>query len=153
MGNIDNETKSVGLSKPRTMTRAVLFGLALLTLSAHAGKAEARNKTQMAAQRFATVATVTTADFRIVIVATRVDGGAAPTADVRLAVARRVGDGWRERREVRLKETYFWRTVTGPQAVCRLEIGTANSPQVAIRLLQSPSLGCGPLHRVPLSPS
>jgi hypothetical protein len=150
MRKVDNETKSVALSRPQIVTGTALFGLALLTLSLHAGAAEARAERADDNPRVATVATVRTADFRVAIVATRVDGGGAPTADVRLGIAKRVGSGWRERREVRLKEIYFWRTVTGPRAVCRLQVATARSPEVGTQLLQSSSLGCGPLHRIPL---
>jgi hypothetical protein len=106
------------------------------------------------AKRVAAVATVTASDFRVAIVAARTSEGAAPTAEVRAAVAQRVGAAWRERRELRLAETYFWRTVTGPRAICRLEITTTTTstsrPHVAIRLLRSPSLGCGPTHRLTL---
>jgi hypothetical protein len=74
---------------------------------------------------------------------------------VRVGIARRVGGNWRERGERRLDETLFWRTVTGPRAVCRLEIATAGRspafrPFVTVQLLQSPSLGCGNVHRVML---
>jgi hypothetical protein len=116
--------------------------------------AGARTETQ-AAKRVASIATLTTPDYRAALVAERVGAGATPTADVRLAVAQRVGGNWRERGERRLEETYFWKTVTGPRAVCRLELATATTrsgtrPHVTVRLLQSPSLGCGPTHRLSL---
>ena len=101
------------------------------------------------------IATVTTRDFRVAVVATRASGGAAPTADVRLEVAHRVGTSWRERGEIRLRGPHFWQTVTGPRSICRLEIATAGSrtsfrPQVTVQLLRSPSLGCGPTRRLTL---
>ncbi len=103
-----------------------------------------------------TVAVLTTADLRVVVVATRSSGGGTPTAEVRVAFARRVRGGWREAGEKRLPETYFWHTVTGPRAVCRLETATAGSraafrPYVAVQLLLSPSLGCGRPYRISLA--
>jgi hypothetical protein len=111
---------------------------------------------QGSAPRVASVVTSTTRDFRVAVVAQRVNGGATPTADVRVAVARRAGAGWREVGERRLAERYFWNTVTGPRAVCRLAVATAGAgasfrPYVAVQLLLSPSLGCGRTHRVPLA--
>lgn len=102
-----------------------------------------------------TVGTVTTKDFRAVVVAQRMSGS-PPTAEVRVGYARRVGARWRELGERRLDETYFWRTVTGPRTVCRLEIETAGPggrarPSVTVRLLLSPSLGCGNTYRIPLT--
>jgi hypothetical protein len=108
------------------------------------------------AARVASVATVETRDFRVAVVAYRVSGGAAPTAEVRLAIAQRAtGGGWRERGERRLDGTYFWRTVSGPRSVCKLEIATPGTltsvrPHVTVQLLVSPSLGCGRAHRFPL---
>jgi hypothetical protein len=102
--------------------------------------------------RTASVALLTTHDVRVAVVARRLSGGSAPTADVRVAVARRVGGSWRETSETRLREPYFWHTVTGPRAVCRLEIVAADGrasqrPHVAVQVLQSPSLGCGRVYR------
>jgi len=133
-----------------------LLGLALVALAVMLPSAAgARSGAQTRAERVAAVATATTSDFRVAVVAERLGGGATPTAEVTAAVAQRVGRSWRERRELRLAETYFWRTVTGPRAVCRVEIATASTPTggrpyVSIRLLQSPSLGCGPTHRLAL---
>jgi hypothetical protein len=128
--------------------------LALMLLVPAAGGAMTRM--QSAAPRVASVATVETRDFRVAVVAYRVSGGAAPTAEVRLAIAQRsAGGGWRERGERRLEETYFWRTVSGPRSVCKLEIATPATlssvrPHVTVQLLLSPSLGCGRAHRFPL---
>jgi hypothetical protein len=104
----------------------------------------------------ATVALVTTSDFRVAVAARRLASGSAPTAEVRVGLARRVGTGWRELGERRLDETYFWRTVRGPRAVCRLVIRTAGTrpsfrPYVTVQLLLSPSLGCGRTYRIPLA--
>ena len=114
-----------------------------------------RGDVRSSAQRVATVGVVTTVDFRAVVVAERMSG-APPTAEVRVGFARRVSGRWRELGERRLDETYFWRTVTGPRALCRLEVETVAPerpsfrPAVTIRLLQSPSLGCGNTYRIPL---
>ena len=105
--------------------------------------------------RTATVAVVATQEFRVAVVATRLRGASPPTAEVRVGFARRVGGSWREFDEQRLRERYFWNTVSRPHAVCRLEIatvGTRSSPgsRVTVQLLLSPSVGCGRVHRFPL---
>ena len=134
---------------------ALAAGLSLLALGgAQSTAASDRADAGTSQARVATVATVTTGDFRVAVVARRL-GGSPPTADVRVGIARRVGGSWRERGERRLSETSFWRTVTGPRAVCRLEIATAGRspsfrPFVTVQLLQSPSLGCGKAFRVTL---
>ncbi len=106
--------------------------------------------------RVASVALLTTRDFRVAVVARRLNGGATPTAEVRVGVAQRAGGSWRESGERRLDETYFWRTVAGPRAVCRLQAAIGGSrpsfrPHVVVQLLLSPSLGCGRTYRVPLA--
>lgn len=106
-------------------------------------------------ERTASVATLPTRDFRVAVVARRLAGGGAPTAKVRVGLARRVGGSWREFGERRLGETFFWNTVTGARAVCRLAIASAGAspsfrPYVTVQLLLSPSLGCGRTHRVAL---
>lgn len=105
--------------------------------------------------RATTVATMTTQDFRVAVVARQQDGGSIPTATVRVGLARRVAGSWRELGEKRLRETYFWRTVRASGAVCRLEFNTAGSrptsrPYVTVQLLLSPSLGCARAYRIPL---
>jgi hypothetical protein len=118
--------------------------------------AASRNDASAGAQRFASVGVITTADYRVAVIAERLTGETPPTAEVRVGFARRVGGRWRELGERRLEEAYFWRTVTGPRAVCRLEIETAGPcgrarPYVTVRLLLSPSLGCGNTYRIPLA--
>jgi hypothetical protein len=142
------------VSLPRALSRTIVLASIAVAMAA-TPLADARAKTEKRAtsSRAVSIATVTTHDFRAAVVATRLTGGATPTADVRVAIAQRIAGRWREKAETRLKETYFWRTVTGPRAICKLELATARSPQspyVAIRLLQSPSLGCGRTHRIPL---
>jgi hypothetical protein len=113
---------------PRVLTRTLLLASIAVAMAA-TPLVDARAKTEERAtsSRAVSIASVTTQDFRAAVVATRVTGGATPTADVRVAIAQR--------------------------AICKLELATASSPQspyVAIRLLQSPSLGCGRTHRIPL---
>jgi hypothetical protein len=132
---------------------AAATGIVLATLQSPA--AASPSARHSSAQRFATVGVVTTQDFRVAVVAQRLTGS-PPTAEVRVGYARRVGARWRELGEKRLEETYFWRTVTGPRAVRRLEIETAgpggrSRPYVTVRLLLSPSLGCGDTYRIPLT--
>jgi hypothetical protein len=124
--------------------------LAVLTLGSTSAES------QPGSPRIATVAVVTTKDFRVAILAKRLTGGSAPTAEVRVGLARRVGGGWRELGERRLGETYFWHAVSAPRAVCRLAIATTGArssfqPYVTVRLLLSPSLGCGRPYRIPLA--
>jgi hypothetical protein len=140
--------KLVGLAAAAV---AVLIVTAML-----AAEAGAKHETLDSARRTASVALLTTRDFRVAVVAIRLNGGASPTAEARVAVAQRVGASWRESGERRLDETYFWRTVSGPRAVCRLEVMTAGSqpsfrPHVTVQLLLSPSLGCGRTYRLPLA--
>jgi hypothetical protein len=104
------------------------------------------------ATRTATVAVVTTQEVRVAVVATRVSGASPAIAEVRVGFARRVGASWREFDEQRLRESYFWNTVSRPHSVCRLQIatvGTRRSPrsQLTVQLLLSPSVGCGRIHR------
>ena len=115
----------------------------------------ARAGSDSSAPPIATVAVVTTHDVRVAVVAKRASGGSAPTAEVRVGLARRVGSGWRELGERRLDETFFWRTVSGTGALCRLAIGTNGArpslrPYLILQLLLSPSLGCGRTYRIAL---
>lgn len=144
------------LSRPRArLAVALAAGLSLLALGgAQSTAASERTEAGTSQARVATVASVTTGDFRVAVVARRL-GGSPPTADLRVGIARRVGGSWRERGQRRLDESAFWWTVTGPRAVCRLEIATAGRspsfrPFVTVQLLQSPSLGCGKAFRVTL---
>jgi hypothetical protein len=111
--------------------------LALAPLASGAGGAATR-----------TVATSQTVDFRVAVVATKVSGGQAPSASASVKVFRRRGGSWQPFLAARLPGGYFWKVLTGPGAVCRLELSTSSgrSPggHVTISLLESPSLGCGP---------
>ena len=72
-----------------------------------------------------TIATVASVDFRAKLVAARTGGGAAPTARVTVQADERVAGRWRHLPTHRLTGTYFWKTVTGPAAVCHLDLVTA----------------------------
>jgi hypothetical protein len=133
---------------------AAVIVLAAAVATLHLTAAEARTDGSQTTRK--TVASLTTRDVRVVVEATRVNRGATPAARVRVAIARRVRGTWRELREARLRQTYFWHALTGPHAVCRLELATTRSrvayrPYVVVQLLQSPSLGCGRTYRIPLA--
>jgi hypothetical protein len=103
-----------------------------------------------------TIASTTTSDFRVVVLARNLGGGGgAPAADVTVRTFQRAAGDWRRTGERRLAGTYFWKTITGPLAICRLEIRTTAAragfrPVARVQLLRSPSLGCGPVstHRL-----
>lgn len=103
------------------------------------------------------IGTVTTSDFRAVLTARQRGAGiGAPSADVSVTISQRVGGRWQQTATHRLKGTYFWKTATGPRAVCRLEIRTAGTqpmfrPYVVVQLLVSPALGCGTAQRFSLA--
>jgi hypothetical protein len=119
----------------------VLAGLASLALATGgASAAETR-----------TIAESSTTDFRVVVQATNLGGGGgAPAATVTVRTFERSGGAWRRTNERRLAGTYFWKTITGPLAVCRLQIQTTRRPHAIVQLLRSPSLGCGPASEHPL---
>ena len=127
---------------------AVLVSAAVATggSSAESGAAAATSRT---------IASTTTSDFRAVVTAERLDGGAAAAATATLQTYRRAGGGWRRTGSHELEGPYFWKTLIGPRAVCRLEIRTTGAaarfrPRTLVQLLQTPSLGCGPVseHRL-----
>src|SRR5688500_18358599 len=103
------------------------------------------------------LASVETKDYRVSLTAAKsVSSDAIPTASVSVRTSERRGGGWQRIGSRRLDAVYFWKTVTGPRAVCRLEIRTAGAaprfrPYAVIQLLVSPSLGCGKAHRIELA--
>jgi hypothetical protein len=114
-----------------------------------------RSAARQSAPRTATVAVVTTREFRVAVIATRLSGASPPTAEVRVGLARRIGNSWREFGERRLDATYFWNTVSRPHAICRLAIETvgtrrAAGSQATVQLLLTPSVGCGRTYRISL---
>jgi hypothetical protein len=94
-----------------------------------------------------TIGTVTTVDVRAKLVAARTGGGAAPTARVTVQADRLVDGQWRHLAAHRLAGTYFWNTVTGPAAICHLDVVTAGlgrtKAHLAVQMLVTPSIGCG----------
>jgi hypothetical protein len=123
-----------------TLVAAVLvFGTALAMSSSDVSEG--------AASASRTVATATTSDFRVVVVARKLGGGSAPEARVTVRTFERRSADWRATGVHTLAERYFWNTLTRPRVVCRLEMRTTggrSKPTAVVQLLQSPSLGCGP---------
>jgi len=102
-----------------------------------------------------TIASTTTSDFRVVVTAERVGSGAAPAASATVETFTRARGTWQRTGSHELRGPYFWKTLTGPRAVCRLEIRTTGTaarfrPRALVQLLQSPSLECGPISEHPL---
>ncbi len=102
-----------------------------------------------------TVATASALDVRATVVATRTGGGAAPAARVTVELDRRAAGRWQHAVTQRLAGTYFWNSVTGPAAICRLDLTTAGAgharPRVVVQLLVTPSIGCGRAQTVTLT--
>jgi hypothetical protein len=126
-------------------SRSHLAGCAALVAAIAGSRAAAA----AAAAPTRTVATIATTDVRVAVDARRNAGsGSAPTAAVSVATFLHVGGHWRAAGSHRLPGTYFWNTVTAAHAICRLEVDTYGTapqfrPHVVVRLLLSPSLGCG----------
>jgi hypothetical protein len=131
--------------RARRVAVAGVIALAGL-LVAYVSSSPARSHVGTAASK--TIGTASTSDFRVVLTATKLGGSTAPEARVTVTTSRKTGAGWRRTGTARLAGTYFWKTVTGPQAVCRLELrttgGATSSPRAVVEVLQTPSLGCGP---------
>jgi hypothetical protein len=145
----------------RELTPRMLVAVAALTSSlavvavSQPGAAALQSRARQSSSRTATVAVVTTQEFRVAVVATQMAGASTPTAEVRVGIARRVGRSWREFVERRLDETFFWNTLSRPHAICRLTIETVGvrrrpGSQLTVRLLLSPSVGCGRTYRISL---
>jgi hypothetical protein len=69
-------------------------------------------------------------------------------AAITIATYTRSGGHWTLARKKRLQGTYFWKTVTAPRALCRLELSTAQrdgtgGQRLIVQRLVSPALGCG----------
>lgn len=91
------------------------------------------------------IAVATAGDFRVAVTATPGTDPDMPTATARVTGYVRDGDTWRPVGRERLgdEQGWFWHTLTGAGAVCELAVGDEPDPHVTIRLLVSPSLGCG----------
>ena len=125
---------------------------AALVATAYAARSDAARSggTATAARQ---IAALTTSDFRVVVRAEKAGNSGMPTAVVEVTTSRRVGGRWRATGTHRLKGPYFWNTVTGARALCRLEVRTAASasgPRTVVQLLLTPSIGCGPASSFPL---
>jgi Flp pilus assembly protein CpaB len=131
-------------------SRLAAAGLVVSTalLAAYTSSSPARSEPVASVAK--RIASASTTDFRVVVTATNLGGGGeAPAASVTVRTFERAGGAWRRTSERRLAGTYFWKTITGPLAVCRLELRTtaatpAFRPRAIVQLLRSPSLGCGP---------
>jgi hypothetical protein len=99
------------------------------------------------------IAEVSTTDLRAVVTATKRGNDAAPTAQVAVLTFKRTSGSWSRTGRHVLRGPYFWHTVTGPSAICRLDLrgGTpapSKPPRLVIQLLTTPSIGCGRAHHL-----
>jgi hypothetical protein len=123
-------------------------GLTTLVLGATALLASGAATPARSSAPAKTIAAVTSVDYRALVTARQSSSGSAPTAAVSVSTFTREDGRWVLAHERRLPETYFWKTVTAPRALCRLEISTtapngSRSPRLIVQLLLSPALGCG----------
>jgi hypothetical protein len=88
--------------RPRRIEAGAWIALTIFGVSSHSNAIGSRRDVP----RKATVAIVTTKEFRVAVVAIRLSG-APPTADLRVGLARRAGGRWREFAEHHLGERYF----------------------------------------------
>jgi len=128
----------------RGSTITLVLAALSLTVAVAGGRAAATAPRTLAGST-ATIASATTTDFRVAVVAHRSSGGAAPSAAATLTSWERRGDHWRRIGTHALAGTYFWKTLTAARALCDLRVVTARStrPHVVVQLLVTPSLGCG----------
>jgi hypothetical protein len=97
-----------------------------------------------------TIATTSATGFRVDVRAQRTGAGKAPTATVALVTYRQTDRTLKLLSRTRLRGTFFWKTITGPRAICTLNIATARTAHVTIQLLTSPAIGCGPATTIKL---
>lgn len=99
-----------------------------------------------------TIGTLASVDYRIVVT-TRRAAGNPPAATVEVATSHKQGGRWRPGATRTLAGPFFWNVVSGPNALCGLSISTAGGrakPHATVRLLASPSLGCGRAYTIAL---
>lgn len=123
---------------------AAVAGL-MLMLGAPIASATDTRYTSSASQT--RLADMRTADFRVVVSATKSGSGRAPTAKAAVATFHRSDGRWLRTGRHVLRGSYFWHTLSGPNAICRLDLQTAAAranerPHVTVQLLMTPSLGC-----------
>jgi hypothetical protein len=94
-----------------------------------------------------TIDEIEVSEYRLILVASREGDGDIPTATVFLRAL--VGDEIVDEEPIDEPGSFFWRTVTAPEAVCQFlaEAGEGEVSQVVtVQLLLSPSLGCSPFY-------
>ena len=121
---------------------ALALGAILLTIASAATGATTSART---------IATTSSSDFRADLVAQRSSGGQAPTAGLTVVTYERGQSSWKRLGSHRIAGTFFWKTVTGPRAICRLELATVGHARVIVQTLVSPAIGCAKATAVPLT--
>ena len=137
----------------RSLVVSLVLAVALV-VGAHAAARDDTRGAQASATA-KTIASTTTSDFRVVVTAKRRGGGAMPSAALTATTFARAQSGWRRAGTHDLGDSYFWKTVTGPRVLCRLDLrtagpGTAFKPRAIVQMLVTPSIGCGPVERIPV---
>ena len=95
-----------------------------------------------------TIALVTKGKVRAAVTAHETSGGKAPTAAITVIGYRSAaGHRWQRTRTQRLTGTFFWKTVTGPLALCRIVL-SGSTLTISVRV--TPSIGCGRTNRIAL---
>lgn len=97
------------------------------------------------------IATIADTDFRVDVFARQTRPGSAPTATITVTTYRHAEGRWNLLATTRLQGTFFWKTVTGPLAICNLDLATVGAAHATVQLLTSPSLGCGKAHTIRLT--
>src|SRR5262249_24403582 len=121
---------------------AVALAAILLTIVSAATGATTPSKT---------IATTSSSDFRADLVSRKLSGGKAPTASLTVVTYERGQSSWQRLGGHRVAGTFFWKTVTGPRAICRLELATVGHARVIVQTLVSPAIGCARATAVPIS--
>jgi hypothetical protein len=135
----------------RTRT-LLLVQVAVAALVIAGGKSAAADT----AAKATTIATATSLDYRVDVTARKISGGNAPTAEIIVTNYQRSNGHWRPAGTSQIPGIYFWKTVSAPHSLCRLEIDTARAPaagvpRAIVQVLVSPSIGCGRTQTIPLS--
>lgn len=141
------------------MRSNIAFVVVGLMATLFVASAASATGTRLASASQIRVADLRTADFRVVVTATKRRSGTTPTATVAIVTLHRTDSAapWiRTGRHV-LRGSYFWHVVSGSQAICRLELRTvaatpSERPRVTIQLLVTPSVGCARAYDYPLTP-
>src|SRR5262245_50052934 len=124
----------------RSVLALALAAILLTIASAATGATTAR-----------TIATTSSSDFRADLVAQRSSGGKAPAANLTVVTYERGQGVWNRLGSPRGTGTCFWKTVTGPRAICKLELATVGHARVIVQMLVTPAIGCGRTSTVPLT--